>query len=423
MPRLAAIPLVVLLVSAGCLGLGEDLSEDASEARDGVQDTAALELTRESLTEQRIEIQQPEPGWSSRRVVITPDMWAGHWDRDGGRAVVNMTVVVDADEDAEPVIAMAARIEPPADVDIDPVTLIQFAALEGGQPEAISASASTSCSGGACKDAPPRLEYAFFLGTMKGAADLSLGLRGEASVDAERILAREPLAIGPDHTGEHVQAGTHLHLDTGGQAPEMSWTAGQIDVTASGGVEGPEGLQAARTHTVHATGDLPADGTLGGVFTAIDAVEVTPWSLNYSLPAEAGQHHGLTARVGPSAVGQTPIFAAQQLTPAGPVSIQLDRTTTGKADPGLPMGAIPGAADATLATWGWIDATLEELYGWTLTEQVSASGTQLPVEPPGDAHGPDVEANLELCPASFEGLCLVDTLQGSHVTLPAQLAR
>ncbi len=423
MPRLAAIALVVLLLSAGCLGLGEDLSEDATEARDGLQDGTALELTREALTEQRIEIQQPEPGWSSRRIVITPDMWAGHWDSDGGRAVVNMTVAIDADDDAEPVLGMAARIEPPADVDIDPVSFIQFAALDGGQPEAISASASTSCSGEACKDTPPRLEYAFFLGTMDGAANLSMGLRGDASVDAERILARERLTVGPDHTGEHVQAGTHIHVDTGGQDPEMSWTAGHIDVTESGGVEGPEGLQAARTQTVHATGDLPADGTLAATFTALDAIEVTPWSLNYTLPNAAGQHQGLAARVGPSTLGQTPIFLAQQLTPDGAVSIQLDRTATGKADPGLPAGTLPGAVDATLATWGWIDATLEELYGWQLSEQLAASGTQLPPAPPDGADALDIEASLELCPTSFEGLCLTDTLGGAHVTMPSALVR
>lgn len=387
-------------------GNGSGVPEDA--------ENASANLTRQQLEDGRIHLTQEGPGWQATRLVVTPDIWEGEWGDDGGGVSISLVLEPSMRSAEESLLGLGFRMPSSFEDGGEPWTTLSFYATNEQTPP-LGFWISLSCSGDGCKDAPPRLEFVFIHGTAGGSANLSVGVPGEGEGPSEAGIAdREAIDWPTEHAGEHIAGGTHLSVEAAGSplSPpvHLEWTAGAITVEDEAPTPRPAGVQAAAHHRMAAEAALPANGTTTARFGALESVEATAWTAEWSMPSTTGAETGAWTRAGYLSAGFMPLWAAYQEHDAGDLSLLLERTSSGKQGPGIAGDqGIPLAARVVLGAWGFFDATLEEMYGWEVDEYAASSS---PIPQPAGSH-PAMDATAKLCPASFDGPCLLETPRGA----------
>lgn len=425
-----AVLLVIAMLTLGCVGQESNQeigpasdngdADAASQSGNGSllpdhAENASANLTRDQLEDQRVHLTQEGAGWRATRLVVTPDLWDGDWDEEGGSVDISLALEHRLQTANESLLGLGFMLPSSFEDGGEPWTSLTFFAMNEQAPP-LGASFYTSCSGEGCKDDPPRLEYVFIHGTRDGSANLSIGIPGEGEDPlAAGIADREAIDWPTEHDGQHMDGGTHLSLQAAGtpisQPLHMEWTAGAVTVDDEAPTPRPAGVQAAAHHRIGAEAGLPADGTTMGLFAALDSVEASIWDVEWAMPSTSGAETGIWARAGPLSAGFGPGWAAYQEHGPGNLSLALERTTSGKQGPGIAADqGIPLAPRIVVGTWGFFDATLEEMYGWKLDQFATSSS---PLSSPADS--PEaVEATAKLCPASFDGPCLLEDPRGAY---------
>ncbi len=407
---------LVLIAAAGCLTLPGEAEPP------GTQNATAspLELPHldaETLTQDRVTVDQETAGWQSARLEIPQDAWSGSWGSDGGTLYLNLTHAIELDTAPHATLGTAFHAELPNQN--ASIGLLPFFTLDDDAPPLVI-QVQHSCSG-ACPETPPEIDLAFVTGTPEGRATLSIGVQDEQPLDGpdpalfpdgSSLLERDPVPALPEHEGRTLIGGTHALLDAGPEQDPVAWTAGTIHANHDPLAPPTGGVHPATHHTMGADAELPETGTTSALMAALDAASTSEWTIGWSIGDAQGEELGAHATVGDETQGFPPVFSAMQETPPGQATFSLERTVTGTPNPTLPeTEPLPTGERIELATWGFLDTTLEELYGWTLTEHADAAS---PLETPAQE---GVSTTVRACP--LPAACIEQPLDGSLPILRA----
>lgn len=395
-PRRHSRRQVLRLSAAGTVGLTAGLPLARGDEAEFEPIEASKGLTRADLRRNRIRLEQPESGWQVTRLAIRPDLYDGYWEENEDSEVTVDFVLESEEGSADATHVAIGWLLEHHDED-DPFdnthTLSSLTIDESVSP--LSIRYRYSCSETACDAEPPRSQFAFVVGTSGGDTTLSLGLADGEDADST-ITDRDVLTWENEHEGETMRGGTHAELGTD---PGAHWTAGDIDVV--GVDEGSlPGETSGRTHLMGMDASIPS-GTTNATFYGLDAAESISYTGEYALPTTAGSGSGTYNRE--ERVGLYPVMAVQLETDAGEAAMRLDRTVAGQ-------GEQPVADDEhqVYGTWTSFDATLEELYGWSLWEWEvpPGAGASTPAVPTGGPVGADAAVSLSSAPSADDNLPL-----------------
>lgn len=362
MQKIIAILTFVIILNAG-LPWGPD-AEAGSGSEDVSQGEVIEDPTLENLTENRIVLKQEGPGWSSQRIVITPEMWIGEWGRGGGEVTVVLFghLQGDGDEYLRGVAWMIPSMQVGNEGQVsDTDIFLDMRPSEWGLFITLFCSEGSVDTGFRCLDEPPLLEVAPIIGMpdgSEGSVELSYGLWAGEERHIE-IMDRPPVVLEPKIEGNHAQGGTHIVFAEG----DIDLTRGNIDVD-TGPIANLAGLDIGEQYDVGFSTNLDAPGFLSVVFSGggtsgalVDedseiATETSAWQIAWEHPGVMGMSTG----VQPADPGYLRLVAEAE---EGPVRMSHERDIFTHSPERMEM-----------ALWGYISGDLPGEYGWPWTDKL-----------------------------------------------------
>ena len=348
-----------LLVLAGCESGGRDIAAAGGESR---QASAAS-----SLDAQRITLRAPSEQWRSLRLIVDDAFWSGANE-------VLLGLGVEAAGAATPYLALGVYASTPQ---IQGVPVIVFLGFPEGESDGFVLRMSRSEDA----EAPDglRLELVFAFGSNQDPAILHLGRlqssEPQSGLGLVQALAGRPELAYPRDAGQGGFTGTYARfIDDTGALREIR--SGNLQVQTSAPVPTVEGFSVAQTTQLSGQGIFSAGGWYSLAFFAQPETGLQQWALDAQLPPKQIEESGLWVNAGPlqspvtlELLGLQPAgFFAQGRSDQGPASLIIERTLTGRDGPSNEL-----TPAGLFASWGWISADFEALYGWPMQSLVAES--------------------------------------------------